>query len=57
MASVLSARIDFLFSFHDVLDETRADADELADENEELVTDFEGARRQIALLENTLNIS
>ena len=42
---------------HDVLEETRADADELADENEELVTDFEGARRRIALLENTLNIS
>ena len=57
VASALSARIDSSFNFHEVLEETRADADELPDKIEELVTDFEGARRRIALLENTLNIS
>ena len=57
MASTLSARIDSSFNFHDVLEETRADADELADKNEKFATDVEGARRGNALLENTLTIS
>ena len=33
---------------HNVLEEMRADADEMADYKEKLITDFEGARRRIA---------
>ena len=36
---------------HKVLEELRADTDELAYEKEELVTDLESARRRVALLE------